>query len=756
MIDIDAILCVGRESTSDKLYFYCIQKTHTVHVMTTPSNPTSDIPATDASAGAKADDAFEITEAIDAAAPEAKPPALDVSTEEVVAASAPPVTQAESIESSAPEPAREKTQPVYADPSAELSILEPLIQALTAKQTTEINSLGNRLGEIRKQLADEPSLAKEKGQALHTAMVELLAQNKAHQEDMSTKANASIEELKLALDGGHSDASLSAWDKIQTALMPLSGKLRNTVQKQLNEHRTRYQELKDWKLFASAEKKKELIAAMELLLESDIQGAERAKAISAAHQEWKTLGRSQQNESLWKKFKKLSDDAYAPCKDHFKQRKQSIVANFDNRVALCAQLEADLERLSSTDTATAENGDSSENTKVNEQRLVAEIGTIISAAEQRWKDTAPVEQAKIKELQKRYYGLLNNLRKLRREASQENANRKLEAIAQAEALAASDDRAEAMHTAKELQRQWKEIGPSNHKDDQNYWRAFRAACDSIFTRETGESAESRPRRENAASRNSKTAHASIDIAKVSAELDALLSSLESLLALDDEEFRQAREQYQDKSQQFSAASSPKLGNRGKIYTERFTTLKRRFDTRYKALPDKRQQQRIETVTALTDKLDAFEASLLSAKDGDEFATAKAAFDPEAWKALTRPDDNSFTAILEARLASLLKLTKAAELDKLSSEAASSARRLCTELEISANVDTPSADQALRMQLQLEQLKAVFGQAKRSAADVIKHSRVEQLRLQCLGPLSPEKRKELRERFDVAAAKLSRG
>ena len=402
------------------------------------------------------------------------------------------------------------------------------------------------------------------------------------------------------------------------------------------------------------------------------------------------------------------------------------------------------ERLSTADTAAAENGDSSENTKANEQRLAAEIGTIISAAEQRWKDTAPVEQAKIKELQKRYYGLLNNLRKLRREASQENANRKLEAIAQAEALAASDDRAEAMRAAKELQRQWKEIGPSNHKDDQNYWRAFRAACDSIFTRETGESAEGRPRRENTASRNSKTANANIDIAKVSAELDALLSSLESLLALDDEDFRQAREQYQDQSQQFSAALSPKLGNRGKIYTERFTTLKRRFDTRYKALPDKRQQQRIATVSALTDK------------DADEFATAKAAFDSEDWKTLTKPDDDSFTAILDARLASLLKATKAADLDKLSSEAAISAARLCTELEISANVDTPSADQALRMQLQLEQLKAVFGQAKRSAADVIKHSRDEQLRLQCLGPLSPEKRKELRERFDVAAAKLNRG
>ena len=48
--------------------------------MTTSSNPTSDIPATDATTETKADDALEITEAIDAAASDAEPPTLDVST----------------------------------------------------------------------------------------------------------------------------------------------------------------------------------------------------------------------------------------------------------------------------------------------------------------------------------------------------------------------------------------------------------------------------------------------------------------------------------------------------------------------------------------------------------------------------------------------------------------------------------------------------------------------------------------------------
>jgi len=714
--------------------------------MTSTDTLTSEDPAAATPAVTGIEDAADTSEGTSAVTPTsetASQPAVESDEQDMPAK---PKTEAVA--------SREKTQPIYADPIAELSVLAPLIRALSAKQTTEINSLGNRLGEIRKQLPLDASLAKDKGQELHAEMVALLASNKAHQEEMSAKANTYIEELKIALEGGHSDASLSAWDKIQTALIPLSGKLRNGVQKQLNEHRTRYQELKDWKLFAAAEKKKELIAAMQLLVESEIQGAERAKAISAAHQEWKTLGRSQQNESLWKKFKKLSDEAYAPCKDHFKERKQALVENFANRVALCTQLEADLERLSVSEKNDGETLQSEESIKAAQQRQSAEIGAIITAAEQRWKETAPVEQAKIKELQKRYYGLLNALRKIRREISQENAKRKQDAIAKAEALAASEDRGEAMRAAKELQRQWKEIGPTTHKDDQNYWRSFRAACDSIFSRDSADKPESRPRRENSPGRNSKPA--AVDITKNCQELDNLLIELESLLGADDEAFRQARERYQDLSQQFSAALSPRLGKRGRDYTERFTTLKRRFDTRYKSLPDKKQQQRIETVTALTHRLDAFEQSLLATQTSEEFNAVKTAFDIEDWRAQVRPDDSSLTTILDKRLDSLLNANAASDLEKLSSEAAQQARRLCTELEISANVETPSADQPLRMQLQLEQLKAVFGQAKRSAADVIKLSRDEQLRLKCLGPLPKAQREELNARFDAAAAKLSRG
>lgn len=668
---------------------------------------------------------------------------IETSDQETIEA---PIRSAEStpepeevVEAKKKEPKGEKTQPIYADPVAELKVLDPIISAITSKQTVDINTLGNRLGEIRKQLPEDAEQAKNRGTELHLHMVELLAQNKAYQDSMSGKALTAIEALKESLEAGNSDASLVAWDKVQTALAPLSGKLRNTVQKQLNEHRIRYQELKDWKLFASAEKKKELINAMQLLVESDIQGAERAKAISTAHQEWKTLGRSQQNESLWKKFKKLSDEAYAPCKEHFKQRKGALAENYQSRVALCDSLDADLARL----------GESPQESSESKQKISSEITSIISTAEARWKETAPVEQSKIKELQKRYYGLLNSLRKIRREAGQENAQLKQKIIAEAEALAELDDHREAMQSAKALQKQWKEIGPSNHKDDQAYWKAFRAACDKIFS--TGEgvaSGKNRPAKRGAPASNQ-------DVSKLVAEIEAIFKNLESLLSLDEESFRQAREKYQDLSQAFSVALDPRLGNQRKNLSDQFNTLKRRLDTRYKALPDKKQQQRITTVSALTQVLDAYEDALLKANSSEEFAAAKAAFNLDAWKEMERPDDRTLLDILEGRLSALNNAKDAKSLNKLSKDAELEARRLCTELEINANTETPSGDQALRMQLQLEQLKNAFGQAKQSMSDIIKHARDEQLRLHCLGPLPKELREQLQMRFEAAAAKLGR-
>ena len=48
---------------------------------------------------------------------------------------------------------------------------------------------------------------------------------------------------------------------------------------------------------------------MQHLLESKMHASEKSKYIGSMHKEWKVLGRSNQNEELWREFKKVSDEA---------------------------------------------------------------------------------------------------------------------------------------------------------------------------------------------------------------------------------------------------------------------------------------------------------------------------------------------------------------------------------------------------------------------------------------------------------------
>ena len=208
---------------------------------------------------------------------------------------------------------------------------------------------------------------------------------------------------------------------------------------------------------------------MQHLLESKMHAADRSKHISKMHEEWKSLGRSNQNEQLWREFKQLSDKAYEPCKEYFKQRKQLMATNFAKRREICEQLEGELGKLD----AEAELN-------------ISDVNKLLNETDKLWKSHAPIEQAKIKPLQKRYYAAINQLRKTRKQSLRGNAAQKLEFITQANALTAHEDNQHAMREAKRLQQEWKKIGPTSFKEDKQYWDDFRAACDKIFAKRNDE------------------------------------------------------------------------------------------------------------------------------------------------------------------------------------------------------------------------------------------------------------------------------
>lgn len=612
---------------------------------------------------------------------------------------------------------------VALNPAQDLPAIEQELEKLSHKNTTRLNSLQSNLGRMRSAITDSDSALNEElnqlAQNIHASLQTKLEKNKAHQEALKQSTEDLLANLKTAMDEGRSHDALPTWDKIQGNISNTSGKLRSSLQEQANEYKTKLNELRDWKIFASAEKKKELISQMQHLLDSKMHASDKSKHISHMHNEWKSLGRSSQNEELWQEFKKLSDAAYEPCKAYFKQRKQLMATNLKARREICEKLDSEL-------------------TAIDQENVnISNLNKLLHSAEQEWKKYAPVEQSKIKSLQKKYYSIINQLRKLRKNALKSNGNQKQAYITEARQLAEVEDQQMAMNEAKRLQKEWKTIGPTSYKEDKKYWEEFRAACDKIFEKRNQEAATKRD-----------------ELIQLEAKAEQILNALEKIHSLNDEELRSARGEYNDLQQSFSGSINPKLHKQQKKFIERFNNIKRKVDMRFKSLPDKKWQDLKNSIVAKTQLLQNLENELFSCKDKQQFADIKTKLQSDDFNDIANCGKDFLNSAMQERVDGINKSESLDELLELAKESEKTIRSLCIDLEIRGNTETPNEDQALRMQIQLDQLKQGFGQAKPSYKENLKHAQNLELQAICIGPLEQKVQDQLVVRLSQAAKKIN--
>jgi len=593
-------------------------------------------------------------------------------------------------------------------------------EALTKQLEKTSHKQTASLLRLRKQIRSLAAEANDPEQsptaALLTKLTAKLEKNHDYQEQLKSRTCELIENLKSAMEAGQSQAALPTWDQIQANVSKTAGKIRSELQAEANPFKAEILKLRDWKLFAATEKKKELIQQMQTLKGSNLPPPDISKQISGLHKQWQALGRSQHNNSLWLEFKNVSDEAYEPCKAWFKQRKQVMAANLQKRHQLCDELETKLTTLADGE--------------VN----LSEIGKLLSQCENTWKQHAPVEQSKIKAIQKRYYSLINQLRRQRKAAIQAHAEAKKALIEKARQLSQLEDNQAAMNEAKALQKQWQKIGPTTFKEDKTLWGEFRAACDRIFSERQQQVEKSKQNLKAAEER-----------------LKQLLREIESLLALEDGEFRQSRNRYQDLLQEFSATLDPKMRHSKTRLIDHCNDLKRRYHARQQALPDKKHLALQQAIQERSEALQQLEDKLLASPDASAYAAILSEFEPS-----TAPKDCAdaeLEALLSSRLSIVQANTSPENLQNACQETADSLRDLCIEMEIKADSETPAEDQGRRMELQLKQLQEGFGQTKPERKEILRHAQRTDLRARCLGPLASERRAPFLNRLQQAAERL---
>ena len=350
----------------------------------------------------------------------------------------------------------------------ELNTLENELIAINDQQTTRLITVENRLNRLRKLLPPDSLQLTEALTALTASLQPKLSKNAQYQLEMEDVTKQLICKLEAHINAESLDSqiptALEHWRSIQDNLSNSSGDVRARIKEMASPFKEKSQAIREQALALAAEKKKSLIQQMEMLHQADLKIRDRAQTISKLHQQRKVLGRSSLNDELWQQFKTASDQAYEPCKAHFKARKQEMAANFRTRKKLCESLE---EAIASFTESPPD---------------IAALNQLLREADSEWKKSAPVEQSKIKSLQKRYYGLVGTLRKFHKKLARNSAAKKASLILQAQELIDLEDKRESIARAKALQQEWKTAGPASYKEDKQLWEQFREVCDKIFAK----------------------------------------------------------------------------------------------------------------------------------------------------------------------------------------------------------------------------------------------------------------------------------
>ena len=249
---------------------------------------------------------------------------------------------------------------------------------------------------------------------------------------------------------------------------------RQEIQTRLEEARAklapRIQELRDadeWQRWANLQVQEEICREMETLkTEANLEVAGRRMRELQARWKQVALAPRAQGEAMWRRFKTAQDEVYARTSAFFAAQNEERAGNLVRKQALCDRAEA---LADSTDWV----------------KTAAEI----QGLQAEWKTIGPVARGHEKAIWERFRRACDQFftrrqedLKHRKEEWAGNLARKEALCVAAEELAESTEWDQSAAKLKQLQAEWKKIGPVRKSKSEAIWQRFRAACDRFFDR----------------------------------------------------------------------------------------------------------------------------------------------------------------------------------------------------------------------------------------------------------------------------------
>jgi len=342
---------------------------------------------------------------------------------------------------------------------------------------------GVESAELRERFEAVAALLRSRAEA---ARAELLAKEQAHSEALAALAGRAEATVAKGVRASLRDTD-HALREIKEALEhpghfptrrereTLVGRL-EAARRQLYPLLQQLREDADWQRWANVSVQEELCGRAEALQgESNLE-----RAVAVLHEldlRWKQAKEAPKDkaEALWIRFKTARDQVKAKVDAFLARQAEEQGENLRKKQALCERAEALAESSDWVKTAEA-----------------------LRALQAEWKAIGPVPRAMSQRVWERFrrpcdrfFTRFEAHRHERDRASEQNLAKKLLLCEKAEGLAASMQWEEAAAGIKELQAEWRTIGPVKKNRAEAVWQRFRSACDLFFDRYKNKDAHAR-------------------------------------------------------------------------------------------------------------------------------------------------------------------------------------------------------------------------------------------------------------------------
>lgn len=229
-------------------------------------------------------------------------------------------------------------------------------------------------------------------------------------------------------------------------------------------------DLRDLDFKKNLEAKQAFCEAAEKLSENE-NVVEAFRELQKLHEQWKEFGpvAKEFRDQIWERFKAATAVINKKYQAFFEDQKAAQADNLVAKEKLCEQVEAIAEK----DVQSSNEWNSLSKEIEDIQKQWKGIGFASKKENQKIYDRFRAACDKFFEKKRVFYSQY-------KDSMNENLDKKMSIIEQAEALKSSTEWKKATDQFINLQKQWKEIGAVPRKKSEQLWKRFRAACDEFF------------------------------------------------------------------------------------------------------------------------------------------------------------------------------------------------------------------------------------------------------------------------------------